>query len=90
VTVLSFASRLLADEVIHVYVDYIITPPTNQTMTALFGQVLRPGIASSTAALGLAMEAKYLNSTIRLVKTSPVVTQTPLYKLSKSLQAQDQ
>ena len=61
------ASRLLADEVIHVDVNYIITPPTNQTMTALFSQVLRPGIANSTAALGLAMEAKYLNSTIRLV-----------------------
>lgn len=61
------ASRLLADEVIHVDVDYIITPPTNQTMTALFSQVLRPGIANSTAALGLAMDAKYRNSTIRLV-----------------------
>lgn len=53
--------------ILHVDVSYIITPPTNQTMTALFSQVLRPGISNSTAALGLAMDAQYLNSTIRLV-----------------------
>lgn len=59
--------RLLADaEVVNVNVDYIITPSTNEMMTDLFSQILTPGFANSTAALGLRMGAVYRNSTIRL------------------------
>jgi hypothetical protein len=62
------ACRLLASDVIHVDVNYIITPPTNQTMTALFAQILKPGLSNVSATLGLSLEATYRNSTVELVR----------------------
>ncbi len=51
-------------------VELIITPPTNETMTALWAQILgRPGtIGNATEALGLRFDVAYSNSTIRTVR----------------------
>lgn len=52
-------------------VKYIITPPTSQTMSDLFGGILdNQTFTNATANLGLRMTASYGNSTIRLVRSS--------------------
>lgn len=62
------AHRLLAAaQTIKVDVEYIITPPTNQTMTTLWTDILTPGFPNATSELGLRMTVTYDNSTIRLV-----------------------
>ncbi len=61
---------LAANEVFSVDVEFIITPPTTETMSDLFDRILGQTFANATSSLGLRMNATYSNSTTRLVRRS--------------------
>ena len=72
-TVAGAACRMLAGggEQVAVALQYIVTPPTTQNLTHVWGQLLGRPFSDITARMGLRLDVNYVNSVSTVVCTRP-------------------